>query len=213
MDNIMGAVAPFFGKRDGREDPGEYLETIEFFVDEAYTAGQDKNLTVKRLVFRGKLQDEALHWYQNLSPDIRADWTMLSAAFKKEFQVVTRTELDPNRFFNALYNLKQGKKGIAQYVEEADTLFQKCPEPLKEYMGSQFVAGLADEQKLGMVQLYLTTDTSTTITFPAAKAAVIKAYSLIGRVNPFDKEKEKDEKASVVQQLTSLGKSTISSRT
>ena len=29
---------------------------------------------------------------------------------------------------------------------------------------------------------------------------MIKAYSLIGRVNPFDREKEKDEKASVVQQ-------------
>ena len=47
-------------------------------------------------------------------------------------------------------------------------------------MGNQFVAGIADEGKLDMVQLYLSNEKA--ITFPLAKAAVIKAYSRLGAV-------------------------------
>lgn len=54
-----------------------------------------------------------------------------------------------------MYNLKQGNKPIAQYVAEAEDLYRKCPESLKEFIGSQFVAGIADEAKLDMFQLYL----------------------------------------------------------
>ena len=54
-------------------------------------------------------------------------------------------------------------------------------------MGNQFVVGIADDGKLDMVQLYLVSESK--ITFPLAKAAVIKAFSRIGRASPFDVEK------------------------
>ena len=100
-----------------------------------------------------------------------------------------KADTNPNKYFNLLYNLKQGRKPIAQYVAEAEDLYRKCPEPLRDFMGSQFMAGLADEGKLDMVQLYLLNDPK--ITFSNAKAAVIKAYSRIGRASPFDVHKNR----------------------
>ena len=46
------------------------------------------------------------------------------------------------------------------------------------------MTGFADDGKLDMVQLYLSQERE--ITFPLAKAAVVKAYSRIGRASPFD---------------------------
>ena len=179
----MESVPAFYGRKDGYEDPIEYLETINFVVEEKYHE-DPKVWTVKRLVLRGRLRDEALKWYQRLDPAARANWNELSAAFEMEYKIEPKGVGDPNQYFNLLYNLKQGRKSIAEYVSEAEDLYWKCPEPLKKFMGNQFVAGLADEGKLDMVQLYLANEME--LTFPLAKAAVIKAYSRIGRASPFD---------------------------
>ena len=105
-----------------------------------------------------------------------------------EYKLEAKVDPDPNKYFNQLYDLKQGSKPIAQHVSEVEDLYRKCPEPLKALMGSQFVAGIADDSKVDMVQLYLAHE--TIITFPVAKAAVVKAYRRIGRASPFDTGKD-----------------------
>lgn len=179
----MESVPAFYGKKDGYEDPIEHLETINFVVEEKYP-DETKASLVKRMVLRGQLRDEALRWYQRLDSTIRTNWTELSTAFQDEYKLEPKGVGDPNQYFNLLYNLKQGRKSIAEYVAEAEGLYRKCPDPLKAFMGNQFVAGLTDESKLDMVQLYLANERE--ITFPLAKAAVVKAYSRIGRPSPFD---------------------------
>ncbi|KAF6238733.1 hypothetical protein HO173_003239 [Letharia columbiana] len=165
---------------------GSALHTINFVVEEKYKEAAKASM-VKRLVFRARLKDDAMSWYQRLDAATRGDWVSLSKAFEIEYKLEAKAEQDPNKYFNVLSNLKQGRKPIAQYVAEAEHLYRKCPEPLKDYMGNQFVAGIADDSKLDMVQLYLASETK--ITFPLAKAAVIKAYSRIGRASPFDVER------------------------
>ena len=187
MGGIMDSVPLFYGKKDGFEDPSEYLEIINFVVEEEY-AEPAKAATVKRMVFRSRIRDEAQRWYQRLHPEVRSDWLRLSEDFSVEYKLEVKVDPDPNKYFNQLYNLKQGSKPIAQYVSEAEDLYRKCPEPLKALMGSQFVAGIADDSKVDMVQLYLAHE--TIITFPVAKAAVVKAYSRIGRASPFDTDKD-----------------------
>lgn len=59
-----------------------------------------------------------------------------------------KANTDSNKYINLLYNLKQGRKLIAQYVAEAKDLYGKCSESLRDFMGSHFVADLADESKL-----------------------------------------------------------------
>ena len=100
------------------------------------------------LVFRLRLKDEAQSWYQRLEPTVRGNWTLLSNEFATEYRLEPRSAPDPNQFFNQLYNLKQGKNPISQYVQEAEDLFRKCPENLRTYIGTQFIAGIADEGKL-----------------------------------------------------------------
>lgn len=193
MEGIMEAVPFFYGKKDGYEDPQEHLETLDFIVDEKHPDDAERQAKVKRMVFRSRLKDEALKWYQRLEPNIRSDWDSLSAAFSSEFELEERVDTDPNKFFNQFHSLKQGKKSIAQYVTDAQSLYTQCPEELRALFGNQFIAGIADEGKLDMVQLYLSHETK--VTFPIAKAAVIKAYSRIGRPSPFNPENEttKDE--------------------
>ena len=111
MEGIVESVPTFHGRKDGYEDPIEYLETINFVVEEKYE-DERKASTVKRLVFRSRLKDDALRWYQRLGPPIRQDWVELSKAFKAEYKQEVKTEQDPNKYFNSLYNLKQGRKGI-----------------------------------------------------------------------------------------------------
>ena len=91
-------------------------------------------------------------------------------------------------------------------------MYHKCPENLREYLGNQFVAGISDDAKLDMVQLYLANEKD--ITFLVAKAAVIRAYSRIGRASPFDVERagpsdkpslsQNDVNAEMVKFLRSL---------
>lgn len=49
------------------------------------------------------------------------------------------------------------------------------------YLGHHFVAGLDDESKIEMVQVYLHDKTS--ISFPHAKIAVVQSYHRIGRAH------------------------------
>ena len=112
MEGITESVPTFHGKRDGYEDPTEYLETITFVVEQRYTE-PEKAATVKRLVFRSRLREEALAWYQRLEATVRSDWDRLSELFSAEYKLEPRSGPDPNQFFNQPYNLKQGQKPIA----------------------------------------------------------------------------------------------------
>ena len=67
--------------------------------------------------------------------------------FLAEYTLEPKSEQDPNKYFNLLYNLKQEKKPIVQYVSEAKGLCRKCPMPLKDYMGFQLLIENKDPQR------------------------------------------------------------------
>lgn len=71
MEGIVDSVPAFYGKKYGFGDPEEYLETINFVVKEKYDQSE-KALVVKRLMFRARLREEALRWYQRLDSAVRA---------------------------------------------------------------------------------------------------------------------------------------------
>jgi hypothetical protein len=183
MDTSKEQFPPFYGRKDGKEDPYEFVENVEFVVEERdYT--EIRKATALRFTFRLHLREKAYEWYQKVIPDRKNNWKYLKADFLTEFRIMVVTTGDFNKYFSLVYNLKQRRSTIAQYVAEAEGLYEKCPADLRTYLGNQFIAGLADENKIDMVQVYLAE--KTTITFPEVKEAVIKAYSRIGRASPFD---------------------------
>jgi len=72
--------------------------------------------------------------------------------------IAPKVEADTLQSLNALYNMRQGIKGIMEGVNEASTLYLKCPDNFGDLFANLFVAKLADESKLDMLQLYLSAD-------------------------------------------------------
>lgn len=119
--------------------------------------------------------------------------------------MMIKTE-DLNKYFNMMYNLKQRKSIIAQYVTEAKELYERCSSDLRTYLENQFIADLTNENKIDMMQVYLTDKTN--ITFSKAKKAVIKVYSRIERVSSFDILKE--TKSTSIDTQTKVNKKIMS---
>lgn len=91
---------------------------------------------------------------------------------------------DSNKYFSLIYNLKQRKNIIAQYVIKAKDLYERCSSNLRTYLENQFIVELTNENKINMMQIYLTD--KMIITFSEAKKTVIKVYSKIERASSFD---------------------------
>lgn len=96
-------------------------------------------------------------------------------------------EFDPDQYFNVVYCLRLSLNGrdMVSYVTMSKRLgicthlYHHCPVGLREFLGSESEAGLNDENKIDMVQIYL--HDKEQITFLGFKEAVIKAYRRIGR--------------------------------
>ena len=99
MKGLTESVPLFSVKKDNLEDSTKYLKTINFIVEEKYS-NKAKALVIKRLVFRARLRDETLRWYQRLNSETRGNWDSLAAEFLVKYPVETRTAIDPNIYFN-----------------------------------------------------------------------------------------------------------------
>lgn len=83
---------------------------------------------------------------------------------------------------------------MVSYVKEAKHLYHHLPVGLREFLGSQYLAGLNEENKVDMVQIYLLDKEQ--ITFLDSKDAAIKAYrpTTDRTSSPFDIYKERGSK-------------------
>ena len=198
MDNFRDAIPAFEGRRDGKEDPTEFIENLNFVIEERGYTDAERIRTAKKVLFRLNLKGKAADWHASLPQATRANWTQIEKEFLEEFKLPTTTNED-TRYFNLVYSLRQNDKSITKYLEEAEELHLNCPANLKPYLAYLFIAGLRDEAKIDMAQLYL--GGKQDFTFPQAKEAVVKAYTRIGRASPFDSEKERKSKLNEVSQV------------
>ena len=190
----MNSLSYFVGSKDGREDPVKFVEDVKTHVNSDEYPTIAKAEQTLRSHFQTHLKEKALEWYRDLLTDTRSNWSELKAKFVSEYKIVPRQERDLNRYFNLVYNLKQRGRNIVTYVDEAEKLYKACPANLMAFLPHQFVAGLDNESKINIVQLYL--NGKEPITFPEAKKAVVKSYQQIGQPSPFDAY---DEPANPVQ--------------
>ncbi|SLM41274.1 hypothetical protein LPUS_12231 [Lasallia pustulata] len=82
----------FSRQRDGKEDPGEYLEDIEFtYINDfagspAAAKGDDHKSKTSKILFQQYLCEGAATWYGDLLKDIKNDWEKLKKEFETEFK-------------------------------------------------------------------------------------------------------------------------------
>lgn len=180
-------LIPYFFGRDGqgkREDPIKFIENVKSTIDIRRHTDEIKRPIATGVIFRLHLKENALLWYQNLSPKIRTDWNRLEAAFLSRFKNSPWKNTDPNQFFNILYNLKQRGRNIVEYIEEGDQLSSECPEKFRDSLGISFIAGLDEGRKINLAQLYLRNKTN--VSYAEAKDAVVKAHRRFARPDTFN---------------------------
>ena len=187
--SLIDLVPTFYGRNPndegGQQDPAKFIENLTFAIDgQAYT-DEARKQTATRVIFRTRLRDKALFWYQNLAAEVRGNWESVEAAFLTRFALVPRKEVDQTRFLNLVFNFRQRGRSIVEYTREGDHLNAECPEKFRDVLGHQFIAGLDDKGKVDLVQVYLGAD-KTTVTYAEVKQAVGKAYQRFGEPSPLD---------------------------
>ncbi len=90
---VQVKIRTFYGLRDGREDPVELLEDIDYAY-ERDNRDADKEGTnhdkEHRLIFRQHLDCDAYTWYRDLSKEVKLDWAKLEKAFLTEFEITEK---------------------------------------------------------------------------------------------------------------------------
>jgi len=67
MDNPKEQFPPFYGRKDGKEDPNEFVENVEFVVEEREYTNVTRKATALRFTFRLHLREKAYEWYQKVA--------------------------------------------------------------------------------------------------------------------------------------------------
>ena len=190
MASSLHDLVPLFYGRDAnnkgrQQDPAEFIETLTFAIDGQVYANEIRKQTATRVIFRTRLEDKALLWYQELAADVQGNWQALETVFCARFALVPCKEVDQTWFLNLVLNLKQRSRNIVDYTREGDQLHVKCPEKFRDVLGHQFIMGLDDKGKVDLVQVYLGANKST-VTYTKAKQAVSKSYTRFGEPSPLD---------------------------
>lgn len=73
MDSFQGLVTTFHGRKDGREDPAEFIENLEFVIKEKKYDTTEKRERSSKMIFRMNLKNDALRWYQNLEAGTKSN--------------------------------------------------------------------------------------------------------------------------------------------
>ena len=109
-------------------------------MDTAVTNAEDDPASLMR-IFPGLMKKDAMHWLHNdLTPAVRADWNLLSAAFLNAF----RKEKSMSRIMARLRSIKmKDMESIRRYARRVRVLLNKInPAPSAEMQAEYFIGGL-----------------------------------------------------------------------
>ena len=99
MTSSLNDLVPcFYGRgvsdAGGQQDPAEFIETLLSAIDGQTYTDEARKQTATLVIFRTRLRDTALSWYQDLTAEVRGNWQSLKAAFLLRFALVPRNEVD-----------------------------------------------------------------------------------------------------------------------
>ena len=194
-------IRSFKGLRDGKEDPMEYIEDIEWAYEQDFKAKEPRDLTspnnppqaptiayynkTHRILFRQNLESDAFEWYSDLDGDLKQDWPRLLAAFLPAF-AITAKDAQTKKFELRikLANLEQLEtENIADYLKKADELAIRLPNDYID-VGMATLKGMRDTSKRERVSFECGKDAD--YTYATVTRLIKAAYTEVGKANPFD---------------------------
>ena len=186
-------IRPFKGLKDGKENPEEYLEDIEWAYDQDYQNNEPVNgeaaaaykSKTHRILFRQNLEEKAREWYGDLDMDVKAQWSTLQDKFKTAFKV-TLKDAQTKKFELRvkLHQLEQREEEtIADYLNKAEELSMRLPQDDID-VGMATLKGMRDTIKRERVSFECNKDAD--YSFTTVKRLITAAYNEIGQLSPFD---------------------------
>ncbi|KAA6406837.1 MAG: hypothetical protein FRX48_09335 [Lasallia pustulata] len=162
-------IKPFNGQRDGKEDPGEYLEDIEFAYINDYAGSpaaakeDDHKSKTSKILFRQHLREGAATWYGDLPKDTKNNWEKLKKEFEAEF------------------------KFEDNHKTETFILWQRLPAALAT-LGFNIVRGMKDDTQQCRITFECAKEQD--YNFQKVKKFIVAAYQVIGQNRPFEATQE-----------------------
>lgn len=190
----------FRGLRDGKEDPMEFLEDVDWAYEQDYKGKEPASSQSEagasspvmtfyhkthRMLFRQHIEDDAYIWYSDLDTEIKGDWTRLRNAFIPAFRVTVKdAQTKKFELRVKLATLQQSEaESIADYIKRASELAIRLPSEQID-VGMAVLKGMRDVDKRQQVTFECNKDSD--YSFPTVLRFMQAAYSEIGRMNPFD---------------------------
>ena len=178
-------IRPFQGLRNGREDPVEYIEDLEWLYDQHYKTNETDPDKTRRLLFRQNLEGMAYDWYIDLEKETKNNWNQLRSAFLKAFEVTEKDE-QAKKFELRIRvaQLKQeDEENIADYLKRAAELASKMVNDDID-VGMAILRGMKDQFK--REQINFECNKGSDYSYPTVEKLIKAAYSEVGKPNPFD---------------------------
>jgi len=149
-------IRAFKGLRDGKEDPAEFIEDIEWAYEQDYKPREPAEKDAQtafynkthRILFRQNLDDDAFVWYSDLDGELKQDWPRLQDAFLPAF-IITVKDAQTKKFELRvkLANLEQiDTENIADYLKKASELAIRLPLDQLD-VGMATLRGMKDKDK------------------------------------------------------------------
>lgn len=181
-------LRPFSGKREAKENAEDFLDDVEFAAEQLTTpAAPDGKMLVR--LFRQHLDDKALDFWLEMDAADKKEWTTVKAKFLAEFGgSKALDQMERMVITGRIMAMAQGSKSIAEYVQEAKTLFREVPKELSEMFAICFVKGLSDANKKAAVSFAMR---EGKIDFKRAVEMVKASYRMIGEPDIFTAPVEK----------------------
>jgi len=184
-------IRSFKGLKDGREDPAEYLEDIEwayaqdFSSNEPGAAVEAYRSKTFRILFRQNLEHKAHDWYRELDSEVKNNWDELTKKFSANYKV-TLKDAQTKKFELRvqLANLiEKDSETISEYLDRADDLAAKLPSDDID-VGMAVLKGMRDGSKKEKVSFECNKDAN--YSYDMVKKLIKAAYSEVGKISPFD---------------------------
>lgn len=189
----MSFSPKFYGRSADKEDPEEYIETIEVA---AFSRPESHRDAYCRSIFREGLRGKAKEWYTPLDKNVRQNWTVLKEAFCTRFAGELQATFDETYLqIQQVASLRrEPNESIVDYVRRTMKLYDACAPEHKKEVAIRFLVGLQDNDLQLRVQTQLQINKKLTtfgtlvsdITFNDIKSAVIASTTIIGQANQFD---------------------------
>ena len=183
-------IRSFRGLRDGKEDPTEYIEDLEWEYEQHYQTndpmGSNKDRAMK-ILFRQNLDDDAYQWYAEQEAEIKQDWARLRAAFLKQYEITVRdTQAEKFELRMKVAQSEQGNdETIAEYLKRAGDIARlMVSENDQIEIGIAMLRGMKDQFKREQVNFDCNKESN--YFYPNVERLIKAVYSQVGKPNPFE---------------------------